>query len=56
MHRELATSLTLPDVREALAMKGVEPVCNSPLEFAEEIRLGLRTWPPILRAAGLVRE
>ena len=56
MHRELASALALPDVREALAAKGVEPVGNSPQEFAEEIGVGLRTWPPILRAAGLAVE
>jgi tripartite-type tricarboxylate transporter receptor subunit TctC len=56
MQRELAKALTLPEVREALATRGVEPVGNSPQEFAEEIRVGLRTWPPILKAAGMARE
>jgi tripartite-type tricarboxylate transporter receptor subunit TctC len=53
MHLELARVLAAPELRDALAASGVEPVGNSPREFADEIRAGLRTWPPLLRAAGL---
>ena len=56
IHTELARVLALPEVRTFLAASGVEAVGSSPQEFAEEIRAGLRTWPPLLKAAGLAAQ
>jgi tripartite-type tricarboxylate transporter receptor subunit TctC len=56
IHIELVRVLALPDVRAMLAASGVEAVGSSPQELAEEIRIGLRTWPPLLKAAGLAAE
>jgi len=56
IHVELVRALALADVREMLAASGVEAVGGSPQEFADEIRVGLRSWPPLLKAAGLAAE
>ena len=50
---EIRRILTLPDVREALAAQGIEPVASTPEEFAEDIKSDLARWTPVVRALGL---
>lgn len=45
--------LALPDVRQRLAHAGVEPVGNSPREFAAFLQSELRKWGGVVKAAGL---
>jgi tripartite-type tricarboxylate transporter receptor subunit TctC len=56
LQREVARILTAPEVREKLIALGAEPVGNTSLQFADEIKAQLKLWPPIIKAAGIPRE
>ena len=45
-----------PDFQERLAKDGIEPVGNSPDEFAEQIKADIARWAKIVKAAGVKPE
>ena len=45
-----------PDFLERLAKDGIEPVGNTPEEFAAEIRADIERWHKVVKAAGLKPE
>jgi len=53
---EIAKLLKLPDVRERLAAQGMEPVGNTPLEFAEFVRRENTQWSKVVKSAGVKAE
>ncbi len=53
---EIAKLLKLPDVRERLAAQGMEPVGNTPLEFAEFVRRENAQWSKVVKSAGVKAE
>ncbi len=56
IHAEVARALQLPDVRKVFANEGVEPVANTPAEFAGVVRAELVMWPKVAKAAGMKVE
>jgi tripartite-type tricarboxylate transporter receptor subunit TctC len=45
-----------PDVRQRLAVLGIEPVGNSPEEYAAQIRADIEKWRPVVKASGIKLE
>ncbi len=45
-----------PDFQERLAKDGIEPVGNTPEEFAAQIRSDLERWARVVKAAGIKPE
>jgi len=50
-YRELARVVALPDVRERLAALGLDPVLNTPDEFAQQIKAEIARWGKVIRDA-----
>ncbi len=53
---ELAKLLTLPDVKERLASQGMQPVGNTPAQFAEFVRKENAQWSKVVKSAGVRAE
>lgn len=51
LHREIAAALRDPDTRERFAALGIEPVGNTPEQFAEQIRVDLARWAKVVEQA-----
>jgi len=56
LQRELATILASPEVRERYAVLGIEPVGNTPEQFAEQIRADLARWEKVVKQANVRQE
>jgi tripartite-type tricarboxylate transporter receptor subunit TctC len=56
LHRETVKILAMPEMRARLATIGIEPVGNSPEEFASQIGAELPKWRDLIRAAGIKPE
>jgi tripartite-type tricarboxylate transporter receptor subunit TctC len=56
IHGTLMDCLRTPAVRDTLVKAGVEPLGNSPEEFAQSLRAELAKWGKIIRAAGIRPE
>lgn len=56
LHRETARILALPEVREQFAKLGMEPIGNSPSEFAAVIREQIPQRKKVIEAAGITIE
>ena len=53
LHREIAAVIALPEVRERYGALGVEPVGNTPDQFAQQIRADFMRWEKVIRRAGI---
>jgi len=53
---DVAKLLKLPDVKERLASQGMEPIGNTPAQFAEFVRKENETWSKVVKAAGVKAE
>lgn len=56
LHAEVTRILAVPEVRDALAKAGAEPVGSSPEQFAAFIRAETAKWGDAVRRAGIVPE
>ena len=56
IYREIATGCKDSGFVARLAKIGVDPVCNTPAEYAQAIRQDLELWKEAVRAAGLKME
>jgi tripartite-type tricarboxylate transporter receptor subunit TctC len=56
LHEHTSAVLRLPDVRERLLAQGLEPVGNTPAEFAAIISEELVKWQKVVAAAGMKAE
>jgi tripartite-type tricarboxylate transporter receptor subunit TctC len=56
LNRQIASILQLPDVRERLAVQGLEAITNSPAEFAGYIAAEVRKWSAVIRQAGVTAD
>jgi tripartite-type tricarboxylate transporter receptor subunit TctC len=56
LHKELDAVLRSPFVRERYATLGIEPVGNSPEEFAGQVRADLEKWETVVKAANVRLE
>ena len=53
LQREITAVLRTPAVRERYAALGIEPVGNSPEDFAANIRADLSRWEKVVKAANI---
>jgi tripartite-type tricarboxylate transporter receptor subunit TctC len=53
LHAEIAKALAQPDLRAKLAEQGLEPIGNSPEEFAAVIKAETPVWTKVIREAGI---
>lgn len=53
LHQETVRALAQPDVRAKLAEQGLEPIGNSPEEFAAAIRAETPTWAKLVKDANI---
>jgi tripartite-type tricarboxylate transporter receptor subunit TctC len=53
LHRETVRILALPETRKRFDDLGMEPVGNSPSEFAAVIKAEIPKWAKVIRDAGL---
>ena len=51
LQKEIAAVLGEPDIRSRYASLGIEPVGNTPAQFAEQIRADLARWEKVVRQA-----
>ena len=56
LHAELARIVRLPEVRERLAVEGVEPVGNTPAEFAAYLKTEMAKYAAVARKAQIRAE
>ena len=49
-------ALRLPELREALAKFGMEPLQGSPESFAALVKSDLGAWGPVIKASGFTAE
>jgi tripartite-type tricarboxylate transporter receptor subunit TctC len=52
LNAEIARILRLPDVRAKLLAVGMEPVTNSPDEFAAFVQSEIAKWARVVKASG----
>ena len=53
LHEEIATSIAQPALRERMLAAGLEPLGNSPDEFAAYLRAEVAKWAKVIKAAGV---
>lgn len=53
LQQEIARIVKLPDIRERLLGLGVEPVGNTPEQFAEYMRTEIAKWARVVKVAGI---
>jgi len=56
LQKEIAAVLQTPEVRERYAVLGIDPVGNTPDQFAEQIRSDLARWEKVVKAANIKVE
>jgi tripartite-type tricarboxylate transporter receptor subunit TctC len=56
LHAALVKSISDKEVTQRLLSQGMEPVLNTPEQFAERIREDLPRWGKVIRAAGIKAE
>lgn len=53
IHRETVAALRAPDILAQLTAQAIDPVGNSPQEFAQIIRADIAKWAEVLKRAGI---
>lgn len=53
LQTEIAAVLQLPDVRARYAVLGIDPVGNTPDEYAAQLKADLDAWSPVVKKANL---
>jgi tripartite-type tricarboxylate transporter receptor subunit TctC len=53
LQKEIAAVLGEPDIRSRYATLGIEPVGNTPAQFAEQIHADLARWEKVVRQANI---
>ncbi len=56
IHADAVAIIGRPDFQERLARDGIEPVANTPEEFAAQIRADIERWARVVKAAGVKPE
>jgi tripartite-type tricarboxylate transporter receptor subunit TctC len=56
LNREVVAILSQPDMKDRLVTLGLEPVSNTPEQFAEQIRYEVEMWGKLIRGANIKAE
>jgi len=56
LYREIKSIVALPDVKERFAVLGLDPVTNTPEEFATQIRREIAKWGKVIHDANIKME
>ena len=56
LHSEIVKVLTLPEVRDRLSAQGIDPVGNTPEQFAAYIKSEIVKWAKIIKTTGVTAE
>jgi len=56
LYREIKAIVALPDIKERFAVLGLDPVTNTPEEFAVQIRREIAKWGKVIRDANIKME
>jgi tripartite-type tricarboxylate transporter receptor subunit TctC len=56
INHDSAAIIARPDFQQRLEKDGIEPVGNTPAEFADEIKADIARWAKIVKAAGIKPE
>jgi tripartite-type tricarboxylate transporter receptor subunit TctC len=56
LHADVLRALQTPEVRERLLLQGLEPVGNTPDEFAAYVKQQIAQWTKVIRQAGIKVE
>jgi len=51
LHREIKEIVALPDINERFAVLGLEPVANTPEQFAAQIKIEIAKWGKVINDA-----
>ena len=53
LYREIKAIVALPDVKERFEVLGLDPVANTPEEFAAQIKVEIAKWGKVIRGANI---
>jgi tripartite-type tricarboxylate transporter receptor subunit TctC len=56
LQREIAAALQTPSVTARYAVLGIDPVGNTPEQFAEQVKKDLARWGEVVKSAGIKAE
>ena len=56
LHREIAAVLTEPAIAERMAKSGLEPIGDTPAEFAQYLNSEAEKWGKLVKSAGIRAE
>ncbi len=56
LHGEIVRALTMPDVRNRLALLGADVVANSPEDFSKFVQAEIKKWGAVTKAANIKVE
>ena len=56
LYREIKAIVALPDIRERFEVLGLDPVANTPEEFAAQIKVEIEKWGKVIRGANIKME
>jgi tripartite-type tricarboxylate transporter receptor subunit TctC len=56
LNREIKAVVALPDIKERFAVLGLDPVANTPKEFAAQIRREIAKWSKVIHDANIRME
>jgi tripartite-type tricarboxylate transporter receptor subunit TctC len=56
LHQEIVEIIALPEIRGRLLAIGLEPVGDSPEEFAAQMKVEMEKWAKVIRAANIKTE
>jgi tripartite-type tricarboxylate transporter receptor subunit TctC len=53
LYREIKAIVALPDIKERFEVLGLDPVANTPEEFAAQIKVEIEKWSKVIRGANI---
>jgi len=56
LYREIKTIVALPDIKERFAVLGLDPITNTPEEFAAQIKKEIAKWGKVIHDANIKME
>lgn len=56
LHAEVVRVMALPEVRERLAVLGMQPVTDTPAELAAYLKSDIAKWSKVVRDGGIKVE